>query len=369
MRPHLRDQVGEPRVVDVDLLGIGERAHAEVVVGHREPQVGDLEPGHLRVVVLARVHEHLVNVVGQRGRDRGRLDDLRARTDHRQQAWLGVLVHHSGNERTKPFLAAKILGRRRRSVYVATEPYAILEQAGRPDAGPAAAELSDASRAESRLAAAARRGLDLAVAVSMLVIGAPLLLLIAAAVRLDSSGPAVFRQRRVGRDGREFLVNKFRSMCSDADPGRHRAYVQALIPTRRTKASLQVPPERRRGACTSSWSTTASRGWALPAPDQPGRAAPALERRARRDVACGAAARHPVRGRALSELVLRAFRRQARSHRPLAGQRPQRDELRGDGAPRRGVRPPADLSPSICRFSCARSSPSSYAAARPDSNP
>ena len=113
---------------------------------------------------------------------------------------------------------------------MATEPYAILEQAGRPDAGPAAAELSDASRAESRLAAAARRGLDLAVAVSMLVIGAPLLLLIAAAVRLDSSGPAVFRQRRVGRDGREFLVNKFRSMCSDADPGRHRAYVQALIP-------------------------------------------------------------------------------------------------------------------------------------------
>ena len=129
---------------------------------------------------------------------------------------------------------------------MATEPYAILEQAGRPDAGPAAGELSDAPRAESRLAAAARRGLDLAVALSMLVIGAPLLLLIAAAVRLDSSGPAVFRQRRVGRDGREFLVNKFRSMCSDADPGRHRAYVQALIPSE-DQGQASSPPGATQG--------------------------------------------------------------------------------------------------------------------------
>jgi lipopolysaccharide/colanic/teichoic acid biosynthesis glycosyltransferase len=75
----------------------------------------------------------------------------------------------------------------------------------------------------------ARRGLDLAVSVPLLLLFAPLLLIIAAAVRLDSSGPAIYRQRRVGLRGREFEVNKFRSMRSDADPRRHRDYVKQLI--------------------------------------------------------------------------------------------------------------------------------------------
>ena len=56
-----------------------------------------------------------------------------------------------------------------------------------------------------------------------------MLLLIAIAVRVDSSGPALYRQRRVGLRGSHFSVNKFRSMRVDADPGRHRDYVQQLI--------------------------------------------------------------------------------------------------------------------------------------------
>jgi lipopolysaccharide/colanic/teichoic acid biosynthesis glycosyltransferase len=44
-----------------------------------------------------------------------------------------------------------------------------------------------------------------------------LLLGIAAAVKLTDQGPVLFRQRRVGRDGVEFEIFKFRSMCVDAE--------------------------------------------------------------------------------------------------------------------------------------------------------
>jgi lipopolysaccharide/colanic/teichoic acid biosynthesis glycosyltransferase len=46
----------------------------------------------------------------------------------------------------------------------------------------------------------------------LLVAGAPLMFLIALAVRLESPGPVLYRQRRVGLDGREFEMLKFRTM-------------------------------------------------------------------------------------------------------------------------------------------------------------
>ncbi|MGZ4474718.1 MAG: sugar transferase [Nocardioides sp.] len=48
----------------------------------------------------------------------------------------------------------------------------------------------------------------------------PLLLLIAIAIRLDSRGPVIFRQVRVGRDGRAFTMLKFRTMAADAEAHR-----------------------------------------------------------------------------------------------------------------------------------------------------
>jgi lipopolysaccharide/colanic/teichoic acid biosynthesis glycosyltransferase len=85
------------------------------------------------------------------------------------------------------------------------------------------------SRPTHRASAIGRRALDLALTLPLLFLIAPLLLLIAAAVRLDSSGPAVYRQRRVGLKGDEFEVNKFRSMRAGADSKRHRDYVNQLI--------------------------------------------------------------------------------------------------------------------------------------------
>ena len=64
---------------------------------------------------------------------------------------------------------------------------------------------------------ALKRLLD--VAVALLVLGglAPLWILAAAAIRLDSRGPVLFRQERVGREGRVFTMYKFRSMVEEAE--------------------------------------------------------------------------------------------------------------------------------------------------------
>jgi lipopolysaccharide/colanic/teichoic acid biosynthesis glycosyltransferase len=67
------------------------------------------------------------------------------------------------------------------------------------------------------------------VASTVLLVLSPLLTLIALAIRIDSKGPVLFRQRRVGRGRREFTIFKFRTMRHDADPARHRKYVQTLI--------------------------------------------------------------------------------------------------------------------------------------------
>src|SRR5205823_4868191 len=56
---------------------------------------------------------------------------------------------------------------------------------------------------------------------TLLVILAPLLALCALAIKLDTPGPALFRQRRVGRGGRPFEILKFRSMHRDADAGKY----------------------------------------------------------------------------------------------------------------------------------------------------
>jgi exopolysaccharide biosynthesis polyprenyl glycosylphosphotransferase len=59
---------------------------------------------------------------------------------------------------------------------------------------------------------ALKHACDRAMAVTLLVVLSPLMLLTALAVKLTSSGPVLFRQRRVGRDGRPFDLYKFRSM-------------------------------------------------------------------------------------------------------------------------------------------------------------
>lgn len=61
-----------------------------------------------------------------------------------------------------------------------------------------------------------KRTFDMAAVLLGGVLAAPLVALLAVAIRLDSPGPAFFKQRRIGRDGVPFFVWKFRSMVADA---------------------------------------------------------------------------------------------------------------------------------------------------------
>jgi lipopolysaccharide/colanic/teichoic acid biosynthesis glycosyltransferase len=69
----------------------------------------------------------------------------------------------------------------------------------------------------SRASRAFKRTFDLAGSLIGLVLALPVLLVIAVAVKLDSPGPALFRQRRMGEDGRAFWILKFRSMVEGAE--------------------------------------------------------------------------------------------------------------------------------------------------------
>ncbi len=62
-----------------------------------------------------------------------------------------------------------------------------------------------------------KRSLDLVGSASGLVVLFPVLAIVAIAIRLDSPGPSLFRQRRVGRHGNEFSMLKFRSMVDEAE--------------------------------------------------------------------------------------------------------------------------------------------------------
>lgn len=69
----------------------------------------------------------------------------------------------------------------------------------------------------SALALRLKRLLDIAVSVVLLIVCIPIMLVIAVAVRLESRGPALFRQTRTGLNGRQFEILKFRSMRADAE--------------------------------------------------------------------------------------------------------------------------------------------------------
>lgn len=80
-----------------------------------------------------------------------------------------------------------------------------------------------------RLSCAVYRTVDLLGAGIGLLLSAPLIAVICLAIRLESPGPAIFRQQRLGRRKRPFTVHKLRTMRSQADPAIHREYVENLI--------------------------------------------------------------------------------------------------------------------------------------------
>jgi sugar transferase (PEP-CTERM system associated) len=70
---------------------------------------------------------------------------------------------------------------------------------------------------KTHLTQALKRTMDVVLAAVGLVLAVPIILIVGVAVKLDSPGPVLFRQRRVGQHGVIFVLNKFRSMYADAE--------------------------------------------------------------------------------------------------------------------------------------------------------
>ena len=80
-----------------------------------------------------------------------------------------------------------------------------------------------------KLFAALKRTTDIVGSLIALVLFSPLFLLISAGIKLTSSGPILFRQKRLGKNGVEFTFFKFRSMYIANDAQIHRQYIKNLI--------------------------------------------------------------------------------------------------------------------------------------------
>lgn len=87
-----------------------------------------------------------------------------------------------------------------------------------------------------------KRCLDVALVLVALTALSPLMVLTAIAVAATSRGPVLFRQSRIGRFGRRFVVYKFRSMYVDADERVHRQHVTSIIRAQRRSAADDEPP-------------------------------------------------------------------------------------------------------------------------------
>ena len=90
--------------------------------------------------------------------------------------------------------------------------------------------VGNAGEGSARLPAhVTKRALDVAGAMVGLLLSIPILAIAMLAIAIESRGPVLYHQIRIGRDGRQFRVHKLRTMRVDNDDREHGAYVAALI--------------------------------------------------------------------------------------------------------------------------------------------
>ena len=182
--------------------------------------------------------------------------------------------------------------------------------------------LSVLRKPQSELDWLVKRSFDFATSLGLLIALSPLLALTALAIRLDSPGPILFRQPRLGLNNKEFNVLKFRSMYVEQSD------LEAREQTKRNDAARDA-------------------GRRLAAPLEYRRAAAAVQRARRRHVAGGPAAarpRHAGEGPAVRRdraRIRRAPSHAAGHHRLGAGARPARRGRRAGAAG--GARQPRHL--------------------------
>ncbi len=134
----------------------------------------------------------------------------------------------------------------------------------------------------SRSSVALKRALDLALGSVTLLFALPVLAGVAIAVKLDSAGPVLFRQKRIGRQGLPFTIYKFRSMVTGAE-----SMQKDLHAMNETNGLFKMTDDPR---------VTQAR--AVPAADLPRRASPAVQCAEGRHESRRAATVGRIRGRA-----------------------------------------------------------------------
>ena len=94
---------------------------------------------------------------------------------------------------------------------------------------PAVARAAVLPATRRRAYAATKRVLDVAAAITLILLLIPLTLVIGLAIVIDSGWPIFYRGERIGRGMRPFTVLKFRSMRANADPSVHAEYLRDLL--------------------------------------------------------------------------------------------------------------------------------------------
>lgn len=93
-------------------------------------------------------------------------------------------------------------------------------------------------REKSRWESFVKRFLDAGVGLFVLILGFPFFLALALLIKLTSKGPVLFKQKRIGENGKPFSFYKFRTMRVDADDSLHRKFTQDFIRGQMSQTNL-----------------------------------------------------------------------------------------------------------------------------------
>jgi lipopolysaccharide/colanic/teichoic acid biosynthesis glycosyltransferase len=173
-----------------------------------------------------RLVQDLMNLLHKNTRD----TDIKGWIDHDR---IGLILPDT-NEKGAQCCVEKVLngnGNIPYSVITGTYPDDLFnkllnEKQNQPDLFPL--DLDDSIKPK-KLQNLLKRGMDIIGAIFGLLLFSPFMLLAAIAIKVDSSGPIIFKQSRIGRKGSRFSFYKFRSMYSNGDDRIHREYVTNLI--------------------------------------------------------------------------------------------------------------------------------------------
>lgn len=190
------------------VLGANARAKAfaDLVCAH--PELGLVVVGHLKADPTDNGVPLVQPILGM-------LDDLESILHSQVIDEVAICLPFAKEELIEQ--AARLCEQEGRIVRIPVAPVERLITLGRLENVAGVGVYSLVNGPDRVLGLLAKRALDVVGSAFLLIITSPLFAVLALFVRLDSPGPILFRQERVGVHGRPFRVVKFRSMCSNAE--------------------------------------------------------------------------------------------------------------------------------------------------------